>query len=1079
MCQRDFTEKSNLNRHVKVQHANLWTCQNCSTTFNRYDNFCYHSNTCNFKKTGKRLQHDQQGGGKKQKVQDVEKDDSALQNAVEKYSLDLSEKKQGGDDIFEVLSNGIYYFKDTILNQQRTKNAIKFYVSLHINFHLSIDHTFITDPPIVLNTMVFEVLDSTNLNETLDNVYDVLVNKMDSFCKKGSGWTLHQLLKLEVHILEYQPLTASTYFKIPKEIEDKKAVINVQNDDNRCFFYALAAAIYSDKLPINPSTNQPNVPHRSKQYEQYYHNFNWEGISFPVMLKDIPKFERRNNIAISVYGWNDSTDEEKGYLYPLKVSKEPGKIHVQFLLIENEQTQHYCWIKNFSRINGDLTSEKKVFCRYCLHGFNIDTHKDGKHVHLTDQEMEQKLQEHESNCFVHGGQRIQFPKYETVQFENIKHQVRAPYVVYADLEAILDKLTVDKNTKTQKYQHHIACSYSYKIVSNVCENKFELRSYFGEDALDHFLSSLEHDLQTIIMPKIENDVAMIWNNEAQEKFDEATCCHICGNGFDDPKDKVRDHSHFDGSFRGAAHSSCNLNYKIDKKRYCLPIFLHNSRHYDTHLIVQAIKKSHGKVRLIPNNMEKYVSFSLGRLRFCDSFQFLTFSLEKLAKTVKHFKYLKEEYSDETQRCLLTKKGVYPYDYMDCMERFSERELPSRDKFFNTLNQEEITEEKYCHAQRVWDAFNCKTLLDYHDIYLKSDVLLLSDVFEEFRDECLSTYQLDPAHYFSLPGFSWDAALKYSKVKLQLIKDIDMYEMVESGIRGGVSMISHRYAEAKNPHMKSYNADQNDETLLYIDANSLYAHAMTMPLPVSEFTWLNEDEIDDLDLSSRKDNDDYGYIFDVDLHYPAHLHHLHNCYPLAPEHLQITREMLSPYQQEHFQSKTSTIKKLVPNLQDKSHYICHYRNLQLYVDLGLEVKKIHRVIKFKQSAWLAEYINFNIAKREKATLQDDEAGRSLYKLLNNAVSCFKILLFLLLSNTHTHIHTHAHAHAYAYAHAHAHAHIHTHIEPYIIKCIYFSGIHMHMHMHMHMHILIEPYIIKCISFSGVRKDHGKPPKPRQH
>jgi len=88
-------------------------------------------------------------------------------------------------------------------------------------------------------------------------------------------------------------------------------VINVQNDDNRCFFYALAAAIYSDKLPINPSTNQPNVPHRPKQYEQYYHNFNWEGISFPVMLKDIPKFERRNNIAISVYGWNDSTDEEK------------------------------------------------------------------------------------------------------------------------------------------------------------------------------------------------------------------------------------------------------------------------------------------------------------------------------------------------------------------------------------------------------------------------------------------------------------------------------------------------------------------------------------------------------------------------------------------------------------------------------------------------------------------------------------------------------------------------------------------------------------------------------------------------
>jgi hypothetical protein len=314
------------------------------------------------------------------------------------------------------------------------------------------------------------------------------------------------------------------------------------------------------------------------------------------------------------------------------------------------------------------------------------------------------------------------------------------------------------------------------------------------------------------------------------------------------------------------------------------------------------------------------------------------------------------------------------------------------------------------------------------------VLLLSDVFEEFRDECLSTYQLDPAHYFSLPGFSWDAALKYSKVKLQLIKDIDMYEMVESGIRGGVAMISHRYAAANNPHMNNYNAEQNDKTLVYLDANSLYAHAMTMPLPVSEFAWLNEDEINNLDLSSFKDNDDYGYILDVDLHYPTHLHQLHNCYPLAPEHLQITRDMLSPYQKEHFQSKTSTIKKLVPNLQDKAHYICHYRNLQLYVNLGLEVKKIHRVIKFKQSPWLAAYINFNIAKREKATLQNDEAGRSLHKLLNNAVSCFKILTSFFTFIKHTHTHT---------------------------------------------HILIEPYIIKCIYFSGIRKDHGKPPKPRQH
>ena len=198
---------------------------------------------------------------------------------------------------------------------------------------------------------------------------------------------------------------------------------------------------------------------------------------------------------------------------------------------------------------------------------------------------------------------------------------------------------------------------------------------------------------------------------------------------------------------------------------------------------------------------------------------------------------------------------------------------------------------------------------------------------------LQSYGLDPVHYYSLPALSWDAALKFSGVKLDLIVDIDMYQLVERGLRGGISMISHRYAESSATRF-----------LFYLDANSLYAWAMSQSLPVSNFEWANVD----IDVMHVADDSEDGYILQVDLEYPAHLHDAHNDYPLAPEKMKITRDMLSPYQLDNF-PETSGCEKLVPNLRDKTKYVLHYRNLKLYIQLGMRLTKIHRVIKFKQQA----------------------------------------------------------------------------------------------------------------------------------
>ena len=193
---------------------------------------------------------------------------------------------------------------------------------------------------------------------------------------------------------------------------------------------------------------------------------------------------------------------------------------------------------------------------------------------------------------------------------------------------------------------------------------------------------------------------------------------------------------------------------------------------------------------------------------------------------------------------------------------------------------------------------CRTLRDYHDLYLKSDVFLTTDIGEKFRDDSQALYGLEPVHYYSLPGLSWDAALKHSEVELELITDIDMYLMIEKGIRGGISMISHRYAKANDPRMGvEYDASKPIKTLLYLDANSLYPTAMCEPLPIDQFTML--DEPDNFDVMEVADDAEFGYILEIDGYVPKEKHEQFNDYPLAPEKKRVTQDMLSPFQQQHF------------------------------------------------------------------------------------------------------------------------------------------------------------------------------------
>ena len=191
--------------------------------------------------------------------------------------------------------------------------------------------------------------------------------------------------------------------------------------------------------------------------------------------------------------------------------------------------------------------------------------------------------------------------------------------------------------------------------------------------------------------------------------------------------------------------------------------------------MQAMARVNGEIRCIPTNTEKYMSFSLGNLKFIDSVNFMQSSLDKLVKGSEEFPIMETMIPEENERKLLLQKGIYPYEYMDSFERFNETQLPKKENFYSSLSGKAITDEEYAHAHKVWETFGCQTMGNYHDVYLNTDVLLLADVFENFRKVCQGKYGLDPAHYYSAPGLSWDALLKKTGVELELLTDLDRSE----------------------------------------------------------------------------------------------------------------------------------------------------------------------------------------------------------------------------------------------------------------------------------------------------------------
>ena len=906
------------------------------------------------------------------KIEEVAK---ALKGYTKSFEINIKNNK----DPLAQLQNTRKAIENHIISLIGSMKGLKFVETLKVTFKKTVnDKTvyktayFNSKPQIIIN--------NTEIPESLQLSKQKILNMIAQWISEGSGWTIESVDNHYLNIVQYQPMKGSSYIKLPQELRNgKKGLINMKNDDNECFRWCHIRY-------LNP---QDVHPERIKKIDKEYINqLDYSEIEFPVTTKKYNKIEKQNEININVFGYENKQP------YPIYISKEKYEKHIELLLITEDENKHYVLIKDFNRFMYNQTKHehKKHFCMHCLQCFS----------------SEEVLNNHKNNCIqVNGEQAIKMPdkNNNTLKFNNFHKQQPVPFVIYADFEAITEKISgcQPNNNKsfTDAYQKHTDCGFGYKVVC-CYDDKYSqpLKIYRGEKAVYTFLEYMLDEVKyckKIVKQQFNKPLKM--TKEDEEKFKTSDKCHICNKKYSDEDIRVRDHCHITGKYRGSAHQECNLQLRVNPEEVKIPVIFHNLRGYDSHFIMQEIgaivkdyeytnkkgQKCQMNINAIPNNMEKYMAFMLGNhLTFIDSFQFMGSSLDKLVSNLpkESLKYTSNRFKG-TKLDLMVRKGVYPYDYMDSFDKFNSP-LPKKEEFYSILNNEHISDENYKHAQNVWNTFNLKNMGEYHDLYLQSDILLLTDVFENFRKTCLEYYKLDPCHYFTSPGLSWDAMLKMTDIKLELMTDIDMFQFIEKGLRGGISYIANRYGKANNKYMKDYNKDKPSKYIMYLDANNLYGWAMSQYLPTGGFKWLKQNKIENLDLGKYHEESKKGLILEVDLEYPNELHDIHNDYPLAPEKVKVTENMLSNYCKkiaDKYNISTGLVHKLIPTLSKKEKYVLHYRNLQLYINLGLKVSKVHRVLEFDQSPWLKQYIDYNTEKRKNAK---NDFEKDFFKLMNNSV-----------------------------------------------------------------------------------------------
>lgn len=803
---------------------------------------------------------------------------------------------------------------------------------------------------------------------------------LDQFMHNGSQWQFERALVYDVEVAKLKALRIghSSSVNISK-LKNKNFLYNPPNKNHRCFLYCIAYFLLFGLLKLRGLTQVEELKVKKKS-----RSFNTSKMSFPTTVQDVKRFLKNNpNLDLKINILYRGTDEA---IYPLEFGLGQGNKTVNLLLLHTKSEGHFVLIKNVDKFlrqsyyslpenskNRRIIGYQNVkYCLNCLNGFYTEKTRD----------------EHSLICCLNKPRKEEVPNdiEKIIKFKNFENQSKLEYIGFLDFETILPNISKKcpqcsslkckcDYSRTDEIHNQTPVTYSLVILDpyeKIIHERTKSSPNAHIELVEHLLQIEEMWLKDLLSVTEE----MNMNRKEHESFDSSSNCYLCGQNFSNDVIKCRDHCHSTGRYIGAACQSCNLRRR--KPRF-LKIFMHNASKFDMHFIIQALAKFPQEVTsisVLPYNGENFRTLRFNSFQFLDSLSFLPSSLAQLSfnlsQTDHDYPIVKQTYLTQFGIEKILQKGFFPYEYCSSYSKMKKTtNIPKREAFYSLLNEETISEEDYSFASEMWQMFDCKNLLDYAELYCKIDTILLAEIFITFRNKMFDFSGIDASRYISLPAFAFDTMLKLTKNEIELPQDLDMIQFLERGKRGGLSFINTRHVKIEN--------DATEE-VAFLDANNLYGFSQMCKLPLNNFRWLSQTEIDRFDFSQNFDGHK-GYFVECDLHYPKSLHEKHANYPLAAEILEVHYEHLSPYSKRAVfltegKKKYKDV-KLMTTFFDRTNYICHIKNLVMYMSLGLKLLKIHKILEFSQKRLFAPYIKKTTKARQQAT---NKFEMDLFKLM---------------------------------------------------------------------------------------------------
>jgi len=768
-CSAIFSRKLNRDRHVARIHTNANLAHVCTLCGNVFTDV--------FQLKEHRDSHEPTKGF-------VLIDSAFNKNCV------IYRKKYGGKmkTLEQAFANDVSDMRSVLEHEIAKKRAVKASIVFQAEFLKPLNDDLSNLQPylVCLRTTATQLLTKRDIKQFAQTARKTAQERIDDFIAHGSGWTLNEIVCTDVQIGACPPLNGSCSLLSIRHGKSLKRIKVSSKNKNQCFYEAIAFHFIGDKKRKNlKKFIKKNICKINPKKD------------IPVKVSEIKKFERENShldCAINVLF------DEDGIIFPLRISKNKmrrnARNRINLLLysvvVGTELVNHYAYVedlnlllrRNYRGPDGKLSYERSVHCVNCLQKFADD----------------KCLLQHQEVCMKIDPQRVELPKKGAVsEFNNHIKKYSAPYIGFFDFEASQTKpkyacakcedRVCSHRTVVETVQEPI--TYSMLIIETATNKVFYKKTYSGEDCASHLIDQLL-TLEDRLEQEMTKFPKYYFTREEREMINNADVCHICEKEFYDGEDRVGDHCHSTGILFGAAHNLCNLNRRVNKN---IPMFCHNLQGYDSHFIMQCLKKD-GRITNVKGlayNSERFRTITLNIFVFLDSLAFLHASLSELVNDLSQNKdhpfdildqlnlYNKE---DKKKKALLIRKGVYPYESVTGIQMLIDtRQLPPKEDFYSSLTNSSVSEKDYEHARKVFNKFKCVNLLVYTELYCATDVALLAEVMLQFRLLMQNEFQLDCCHYVSTPQMAYDSMLKSTSEKLDLLTEYDQVLFVEQNIRG--------------------------------------------------------------------------------------------------------------------------------------------------------------------------------------------------------------------------------------------------------------------------------------------------------